>query len=212
MTWSKTFAYSLTLLLGVPATARSQAPVDTLPCDAWIAALSSGITLSSNTDPLYRVDGCDRPDSLVVNARVQGVQALLLVNDVTNAALNLAYLARDSAWVANSLVPLVVPIIIDKGRPTAVRGQLMQILANTLRPRDSARKAVFNPAPGETPSSSGQCTHGGSSGIHSGSALPQTVVNSLITLAQNMIDDESEVPQLRTAARCLRQAAVDPDR
>lgn len=200
------------LTFGASASARAQSRVDTLPCDAWLTAITNGVTLNGDWDPLFRIDACQRTGKVKIAAREQGVRSLLLLNDIASASLNLAYLERDSAWVANTLVPFVLPTIVDKRNATAVRGQLMLILANTLQPRSAAAKAVFNPDPHDTPGTAARCTLGGSSGIHSPSVFSQTVVTTIATAAQSMIADLSEVPQLREAAKCLLRAAADPDR
>lgn len=201
----------LTALLLVSASdLAAQTPADTLPCDAWLATLANGDAGMPESEILYRIDGCERPDSVVKAAREAGTRALLARNDVGTASLYLSYLSRDSAWVANSFVPFVLPIATDKANSSTMRGQMLFLIARRLQPSDMPVGAVYVVTAGQTPGTSARCKQGLSISDYPPMAFSATTLTTIRNAAQAMIDDNTEVPQLREASRCVVRATNNP--
>lgn len=197
----------LVLLCCSAVVAHAQTPVDTLPCDAWLTTLASGVTSLPDYQILYRIDGCERPDSVITAARETGTRSLIARNEIGAMSLYLSYLEQDSTWFANSYVPMILPIVADKSKATELRGQLMLLMATNLHRNDSPVGSVYVVPAGQTPGTSAKCTLGTVAHDRPEKIFGSSSLTTIKSAAQSMVDDSTEVAQLREAAKCLVKAA-----
>ncbi len=205
--------FAATLSLALSGAADAQPPAPPLPCAAWLATLSAGATTYAEREVLYNITRCDYSPSVILAAREQGLRAFLDRSDAGNIDVYLVHLeANHEGWIRVNLVPLLASSVVDKGRTTYFRGRLMLTLATELISHQTPTKRVYAPEPGEEPAGAARCTTGGSRTHSIPTRLLQPDVDRIRIIAQTMIADSTEGPQLRMAARCLFSAASTPDR
>ncbi len=184
-----------------------------LPCSAWLATLAAGARTSEERLVLYDITRCGYASSVVLEAREAGMRSLLASGDAGGFTAYVAYAeAHHGGWVRDSLVAFALPALIDKSRPADFRGRLMFLLAAELRSRRVMNSAVFAPDPGQIPATRAFCAKSIDVSETSPTKLLQPAIDQIRVQAQTMIDDATEIPQLREAAHCLLYAAENPDR
>lgn len=204
-----------TVALPTPHTksALAQTALSETQCAAWLATLSAGASTATEREALYDVERCAFPANVVLAAREQGVRALIAREDAGGVGLYVRYItARHDVWIGMSLVPLVLPHVVNRNKPAHFRGFLMLILADELQASQEANKAVYAPAAGQTPMGRRNCTTGGTMSHSLATRLPQSAIDQVKSAAQLIVDDSTDASQVREAAFCSLRAASKPDR
>jgi hypothetical protein len=202
-------------VFSVAAFARvdAQSGASTMPCAAWLATLAAGARTVTERLVLYDIEQCKYPPAVVLAAREEGIRKFMAEGDAGNVRLYIAYTeGNNEGWIRDKLVATLLPGIVDKSRTPYFRGMLMLTLANELRSFSIGNKPVYATEPGQTPLPRGFCIQTGSVSENIPTRLLQPAIDQIRVQAQAMIDDPTEVPQLREAAHCLLYAANHPDR
>ena len=184
-----------------PESAFAAVSRDTLPCDSYLLALAAGPVTSAEMEVHHLVDGCDRPDSVVLSARRQGITALAGRDEPLALLVAVSYARRDENWWSTQRVSLLLPLAQDKSKSLRVRQAVLIALTVELNPAIAPDRDSYFGSGVVNVETAMKCSAGSTS--RGGVPLESSERNVVLSSLQQILHDPTESIHLRRAVGCV---------